>query len=369
LTASERRDAFTAFEASARSAKIWQEDFRPGLLPPSLALPWDAAVPVPVPFLIDAIRTEKTKDGVWAKLERALTVLPFWADNAGQPAVIVDWRQSVKNLLGSRTPHMDDIVCGLKDNLGLNESTFYRIPALIVPANVPSGANGSAGGKHEDPLLTLFVRVNVAGTRPSDDELRFSMLKSVYPGVQNIAADLGRNLVTPAKLVTLLSRLILSRFATEPPGEPDLARFRQLVHGQDGRCRNFPCLIQQYLGLSADGEAIEGSDRDSGGRARRLIDAAVDLLGNGSWGLPAVSIANIAANSKSSSFFFLLLAWLDRLPAAIINLPIIIATRLLAKLPWPAGSRERMHGNYYGNVNISSDKKITILEAEDDGFL
>ena len=53
----------------------------------------------------------------------------------------------------------------------------------------------------------------------------------------------------------------------------------------------------------------------------------------------------------------------------VINLPIIIATRLLAKLPWPAGSRERMHGNYYGNVNISSDKKITILEAEDDGFL
>jgi hypothetical protein len=62
----------------------------------------------------------------------------------------------------------------------------------------------------------------------------------------------------------------------------------------------------------------------------------------------------------------------DRLQLSVeefINLPIIIATRLLAKLPWPAGSRERMHGNYYGNVNISSDKKITILEAEDDGFL
>ena len=35
----------------------------------------------------------------------------------------------------------------------------------------------------------------------------------------------------------------------------------------------------------------------------------------------------------------------------LINLPIIVATRLFAKLLWPAGSRERMHGNYYGNVN------------------
>ena len=122
----------------------------------------------------------------------------------------------------------------------------------------------------------------------------------------------------PAKLVTLLSRLALSRGAAEPPGEPDLKRFRRLVHGQDEQCPDFMETIRDYLGLNKDGEAIKNPAGKLGGRARQLIDEAVRLLGSGSWGLPAVSIANVAVGAKTNSSFFLLLACLDSLTDATV---------------------------------------------------
>ena len=206
----------------------------------------------------------------------------------------------------------------MRGNLGLDETRRYRIPALIAPASVPSGAGGDGDGNQEDPLVTLFIRVNVAGTRPSDDELRFSMLKSVCPDVQDIVERLGERLMPPAKLVTLLSRVILSHIETEPPPAPNLARFRRLVHGQEDRCQDFLEQLRGYLGLAAKGAPITSSDGKPNGRAWRLINEAIHLLGHESWGLPPVSIANLAAGSNSSQFFFLLLAWLDRFPEASV---------------------------------------------------
>ena len=312
LTASLRQGAFAAFEAAAKAANVWQSDYRLGSLPLSLSWPWEAAVPVPVGLLTEAIRAGRDEDGAWRNLESALSRLPYWAKHEGEPPAITDWRDHVTERLRDRTPHMGDIFRGMRDNLGLSEYAPYRIPALIAPVKSSGSLGGTGRSIREDPLATLFVRVNVAGTRPSDDELRFSMLKSVCSDVQDIAEQLGRRLMSPAKLVTLLSRLVLARRLLELPGEPDLARFRRLVHGDDDKCPDFLQLMRQYLGLDSEGTAIRTSDGKPAGRARHLIEAAVDLLGYGSWGLPAVSIANIAAASRSMPFFFLLMAWLDR---------------------------------------------------------
>jgi hypothetical protein len=69
--------------------------------------------------------------------------------------------------------------------------------------------------------------------------------------------------------------------------------------------------IHDYLGLDVHGKAIKSSDGRPEGRARKLIELANDLLGSEPYGLPAVSISNLAAGSASSPFFFLLLVWLD----------------------------------------------------------
>lgn len=313
LPASARRDAFLAFEEVARATGNWQDAFHPGSLPPSLAFPWDAVAPVPVPLLISAIKDTKTDNRIWENLEAALSSLPYWAALGKMPDKFEGQRNTIKNLLQNSSPHMNTIIHGIRDNLGLGEPARYHIPALIAQNRDPAGAGEEGQITREDPLLTLFVRVNMAGTRPSDDDLRFSMLKTICPDVQEIAEQLGRNLMPPANLVTMVSRLILSREAkNEPSGEPDLGRFRQLVHGQDVQCPNFMVSIRRYLGLDADGKAIKDFDGRPEGRARQLIDAAHNLLGTGTWGLPSVSISNLAAGSGSSPFFFLLLAWLDR---------------------------------------------------------
>ena len=313
LLAPQRRDAFIAFEEIARATGKWQDHFRPGVLTTSLAFPWDANAPVPVPFLIDAIRNEKEGNGVWERVDEALSSLAYWKVPGELPVRVAAQKTKTKRMLQEHSKHMDDIFHGMRDNLGLNATTFYHIPALIAQMDPPASSDKDGEIDKEDPLLTLFVRLNVAGTRPTDDELRFSMLKSVCPEVQLIAERLGRNLMSPAKLVTLLSRLILGRRAKELPGEPDLARFRRLVHKPDAECPDFMGSIRDYLGLDADGKVIESLDGQPEGRAGKLIEAANDLLGSGSWGLPAVSISNLATGSGSSPFFFLLLAWLDRL--------------------------------------------------------
>jgi hypothetical protein len=247
LTAGERRSAFAEFEKAARAANLWQQDFRPGSFPPSLAWPWDAVAPVPVSHLIEAIRSAKDDESRWRNLEITLSRLPYWAEHEREPTRIAEWRDRVRKLIWKRTSHMDEIMRashmdkimrGMAINLGLTKDAPYRIPALIAPDDATLRSAGNAQDR-EDPLATLFVRVNVAGTRPSDDELRFSMLKSVCPEVQDIAERLGGRWMSPAKLVTMLSRLVLARGAPEPPGEPDLARFRRLIHGQDEKCSDF----------------------------------------------------------------------------------------------------------------------------------
>jgi len=69
--------------------------------------------------------------------------------------------------------------------------------------------------------------------------------------------------------------------------------------------------MRRYLGIDADKNTLIASDEKIGSRAKLLIDSAIQLLSNEDWGLPTICMSAIAASTKSSPFFFLLLVWLD----------------------------------------------------------
>jgi hypothetical protein len=119
LRASERRDAFLEFEALAKATKTWNDNFHPGSLPISLAFPWDAFAPVPVPLFINAMRDADCD--IWRRLENGLSALPYWIAAVGQNSRIEFQRQNIKNLLQDPSPYMGCIVRGMRDNLGFGE--------------------------------------------------------------------------------------------------------------------------------------------------------------------------------------------------------------------------------------------------------
>ena len=118
---------------------------------------------MPLPLLINAIQNASTNDGVWENLESALTSMHYWSANVKLPNHIEGQRQNVQQLLRNHTSHMDNIVCGSRDNLGSQQYSKLLHSRIDSSNHAPDDTDGKGETVQEDPLLTLFVRVNVAG--------------------------------------------------------------------------------------------------------------------------------------------------------------------------------------------------------------
>ncbi len=320
LEARDRRAALDTYKEASRS--IDGLDFRPGRLSLAYAWPWDASALVPFALVVEACLTRSDEPNIWQLLgELLLKNLPYWKANEELHSKHGNWKQGVLNLIQNPTRHMKGIVSAIRRNLGVVGEAGCQIPVQLLPADVMGGLaaddqrpNGLQGQQQLaevlDPLEALFIRVNTGGTPLAGEELKYSLLKHYYPNVQGIEDTLRTKLMSPARLITLLSRLILARTdegREEPPRDPDVARFRRLVQGRDRACPDFRKKIQEYLGFRDDGPPMPS-------RARNLLDKAQEILCDGDWGLPPVLVADLASHSPDA--FFLLLTWLDRVSEA-----------------------------------------------------
>src|SRR5579875_1084811 len=314
LKADERRAALDSYRSACRSIPGLEFlEFRPGRLPLAYAWPWDAEAPVPFAFVLDAA---SKKDDVWNSLARRLRSLPYWDANQELKSKSGNWKQTVLDLLRNPTQHMGNIINAVRRNMGFDDTAHYQIPVQLLPEELMQVfAQDQEGPQQEerDPVETLFIRVNSGGTPLVDEELKYSLLKHCYPRLEGIENALGARVVSPARLVTLVSRLILARTDEgrgEPPREPNVARFRRLIGDQDQAGGNFREKIECYLGLGGENDITHLNSRIS-----VLLDGAKRLLSEGDWSLPPVLVAGLASYRKSDAFF-LLLTWLDGLIAA-----------------------------------------------------
>jgi len=309
LATAQRRTALSAYRKANESANSDQ-------LPLSLVWPWDAKAPVPFSFLIEAV--ESGGNQVWEALRINLkNLLPFWQHAAELPCLHGEWKNRVQDLLSTPSLHMEGIAEGVRLVLGSSsKASAVRIPALILPPGVATEASedkqaiepkdvddGTDTSERQDPLETLFIRVNSAGTPLVGEELMYSILKSIWPDAQRFVESLSTAFMTPSRLVMLLSRLILARTGTgreRPPASPDVGRFRRLIHGRDPQCPDFHNCIKDSL---------------MKGEAKALFNTARELLmgtpENVHHRLPPVLPTELAHRSPEA--FFLLLVWLDRM--------------------------------------------------------
>ncbi len=268
---------------------------QPGMADLRFVWPWDAQFPVPVSFLIQLIKENETDldrfiEGIKDICELKL---PFFKDQVFNDtfAKLDHPPEDFKNRLAI-------LFSGFKTLLTCDESNSYQIPAQFLPTEIASVEVDTV-----DPVETLFIRINAAGTKLDGEELNYSILKSIWPDARNLVESLESRLMSPARLVTLFSRLAMaSDHIDDAPPLPDVSRFRNLVHKRDPKHLDFLDKLKGYLGSKRAGELLS--------LAKSLLEAPG--TSTNPIGLPVVIIADIAR--KTPDVFFLLMRWLDMMP-------------------------------------------------------
>jgi hypothetical protein len=261
---------------------------RPRAFPLNRVWPVEAGCPIPVPVIIEAILAGVVSDEELASsVLDHLTTLPFWGDGT------LAWQQSVRKALNG-----DDVTALQRFQLLsqglrrlLDDADGFRIPCLMLPA-MPFSNDGM-----QDPVETLFIRVNQGGTRLDGEELIYSILKSTWTDAPELLENIGHQLAVPSRLVILCSRLVLAQRNADAkvPLAPDVSRFRRLMNGSDSSAQEFADDLKQFV--------------ENNGHLVFCI--AKDLLTKEQYGLPPVLATELA--QKSPAVVLLLLRWIVRM--------------------------------------------------------
>ena len=287
ITVSNIRGALEAY----RTATPEYKSTRPARLPLTHVWPWDAEIPIPLPILVEEILSEKDPaETLEQRLLDRMRKLPFWGK--GKPI----WQQNVEAMLcgnDALSSRFRFLVDGLRRALKIGGS--YGVPILTLPHM--ARADVVKDGQ-QDPVETLFIRVNQSGTRLEGEELIYSILKSNWPEAPEFIDKMQHRLAAPSRLLLFSARLILAREQRDtelPPAAPNVVQFRRLIHGLDKANPDFRGKLESFVKL----DGVE------------VFDVAKKLLTEGEYALPAVLATDLA--QKWPEAMFLLLHWIMRM--------------------------------------------------------
>jgi hypothetical protein len=299
-------------------------ELNPAEFPLQNSWPWDAHAPIPLTFLIKALRSGRRDIGSLVKGE--LSRLPFWDGPNAHHAKLLDGTSFKSKLLSALdgtdallTERFDHIVNSMR--LLVCDESDYGIPALMLPdyhvvkslsANLDPHSLIGEAGVQKDPVETLFVRVNAGGTRLEGDELIYSLLKSAWKEAPQAIESMqpsGHQLLAPAKMVTLITRVLLARQQKAdqgkfpaPPPRLEVTRFRNWIREKGS--------LDKLIAFTS-------------GPAGKIAKNAYSLLALNSensnthpFRLPPSLVAKVTQGDTGADVMLLLLVWLDRMMLA-----------------------------------------------------
>ena len=242
-------------------------------LTPDQRLPFDAALPIPLCYLLEAYDSEYDYGHWRQELIKLCAAIPE------------DYHP--KHLQANVSYHAALEDCDLTyvfekiSNLLSN----YRIPAITIP-------NGlilrSADNATVNP--TLFVRLNSGGTNLEGDELIYSIYKAVCPLTKDLVESVSNNIISPAKIISLTSRLVLSNIYNRYYKNISLGQFQREI-GTD----TFRDALETFIGTT------------SASTLAKLIAKSISILRyDGTF--PDVVIKKFIKDAPNA--FMLLLNWL-----------------------------------------------------------
>ena len=189
LRLSDRNAAFEQMEKHITNQQYTKLDAK-------FRFPYDSKLPIPLPFLIEAAKSDSSLD----KLENLL-------NDHGIVNVKTKHNQTNYAELLQKYKETGVIKQAIKDvkDVIFNNTTQVEIPAIILPNSVLQNQTEEKDNEES----TLFVRLNRSGTRLDGEELMFSMYKSIYGESQKIV-ECAPSFIAPSKIISLLARLVLS---------------------------------------------------------------------------------------------------------------------------------------------------------------
>jgi len=302
-----------AYEQSAICADKKTLIFRPGHLPLEFAWPHDARTPVPMPLILSAIRdlpplTDDT--AIWQAVRHGVNkvlgqTMDWFGGELGRTEERFAMGRALIEKLSAPTPYMAQLLRGVR-RLVHDSEDGVRIPAQWLPREHLAGTPQSETTvDREDPVLTLFVRINTAGVQPNGEELTYSILKSVMPECRKGIEELSQRFMPPSRMVLLLSTLTLAKLSSRkgddtPPAFPDVNRFRRLVQGADPEFSNFRETLRTMLQDDEAKAVVEA--------AYRLLVIDPEKPDERAFRLLPLQAARIAQNDEQA--FLLLFMWI-----------------------------------------------------------
>lgn len=249
-------------------------------IPDPHKFPFDADLPVPLAFVIQAIN-EHGSNWKAALCDLCISYLPRGIRTKHTDPLPLGYGEYVRTII--MDDHFDDkgIFHAVK---GLLE---IAIPGIVINQQSLKTSDGTGG---EDP--TLFVRLNAAGTRIAGEELIYSIYKASYPQAKDLVESIGANFIAPSQVIALASRLVLA----------------EINHG------NYPqiLVVNDFIKRINDG-IFRGALQTFIGKkdqspARQLFERCFELLlSKNHFQLPPVLVKKMIKDSPD--LFLMLLHW------------------------------------------------------------
>jgi hypothetical protein len=301
------------------------------LMPLTHTWPWDSQAPIPLSILVEEILSKNyPEDTLHKRLLERVEKLPFWGEGK------LEWQHNVLQMLygidESLFGRFNFFVRNLRKILQVDGA--FGVPVLMLPHMTRIGA---VENDKQDPVETLFIRVNSQGTVLDGEELIYSILKSNWPDAPAFIDKMQYKLAVPSRLLLLSTRLMLAKGQKDkdrPPTVPSVSQFRRLIYGLDNANPNFRANLESF---------VKGEGIDIFGTAQKL------LTGQNShdtgYALPAVLAGDLA--QKHSECMFLLLSWIMRMRVENFD-PLQITQKnqrrmlgFLTSMAWFAADREK----------------------------
>lgn len=314
-------------------------------LTPSQRLPYDAHLPVPLCFLLGALK--KT-------------------DN------YTDWKKEILNKckvipVNFHPKHLSDneLYCATLDSCNLSllyERIVHLDKNYIIPVLTVDNQLILRNGDNAEVNPTLFVRLNSGGTQLEGEELIYSIYKAVCPSTKELVESIASNIIQPSKIITLASRLILSNLNNRFYNGISLTQFQREIAKDD-----FKKALESLIGEESDSSL------------RTLIDKSISILKYDGT-IPDTIVKKIIKDSPDG--FLLLLNWLQNNSNRSLTpeLKAQVCSRLyinywfgdlnyIVRILWSESTREDFWAIPYHNDDYFAQKHLVSPDALEDFLL
>jgi hypothetical protein len=280
LSIADRHNALEIFKQNPQNSNIGYTKFSS-----KNTFPFDTNLPVPLVFLINALKTKNWKDNLITLCKENLPCdyikTKKMVETEKKKGEYKKYIEILSEVVGA--DKVSDLLVDSIKNLNNIE-----IPCSIVPKSVLEAEDEQSG---EDP--TLFVRLNSQGTRIEGEELIYSIYKASFPNSKKLVENVGCGFISPSKVINMVSRMAWSEMEKGAyPYPMNVNEFRKRIHSKR---------FVQHL------NKMIGDENNS--PVSNLFTKAIEIfLSKGDIDLPPVLVKYIISNSIE--LFLMLLQWL-----------------------------------------------------------